>query len=73
MPKIFNGRDIFGKRVYRADEYEIRKNGNGTWEIVRRGPFAINDTYYGLWDKTPCFPNMMQAVKFLKENWSTMM
>ena len=72
MPKIFKGKNIFGKRVIRVDDYEICKGSCG-WEIVKLQPYARCTSYFGLWDKVPTFPNMMQAYRFLKENWAEMM
>ena len=73
MPRIFKGKDIFGKFVIRVDDYEIIKKQDGRVQIVKIMPWSRNTAYYGLWDRVPEFPNMMQAYRFLKENWSIMM
>lgn len=70
MPRIYKGTNIFGEKIIRVEDYEICKS-SGKWEIIHIRPYSRNVTYYGLWDRVPSFPNMMQAYRFLKENWST--
>ena len=69
--------DIFGRKVIRLDRktdiLEICKNGNH-YEIVVCRPYCrctawkcCGDDF--LLDIVPTFPNMMQAYRYLKENW----
>ena len=72
------GTDCFGRKIIRLDckpdALEICKNGN-KWEIVVCRPYVRNaawklcDAEGFIGERVPAFPNMMQAYRYLKENW----
>lgn len=68
--------NIFGRKVIRAMDYEICE-GKGGWVIDEIYPYCRGRAAYiyddTLWEDTPVFPNMMQAYRFLKENWAKML
>ena len=52
--------------------YEVCRRNSGI-EIIKESDNQSSTVYYGLWWKAPVFPNIMQAVRFLKENWEILM